>query len=435
MIPNMKRPIIAAIVLLTAAFGANAQNSKEDSLRLAGCDYVYTPEMRKLTPAPKGYKPLTIQHYSRHGARYCWQSGLYLNIRDTLRKADSLGLLTPAGVRFRTSFERLYPILAYHEGELSRKGWEQHKAIAKVMYKSFPEVFKGSQGVVANSSNALRCVMSMASFCLSLSDCNPDLAIREVTGRNWYHGVIPNSRENPFARECEIFNLGYKDSPDYLMDNYYATEDVLSKLFTDPGAVVDKPRQADFVEDLYFFANGMQSIDTDESFSWIFTEEQRFKLWEIDNYDCYESAWNRRVVFLPILEDIIARGDAHIAQSRKGADLRFGHDTCAIPLMMLFGINGCDIRPERWEDVKDVFQNWNIPMGGNFQVIIYTSSRKGHASGRKAQSGDYREGEPLFKILLNGEEASLPAFKAVSGPYYRWADLKARAEDLHKFVK
>lgn len=428
----MKRAFITFIAALTALAGASAQNyaSVDDSLRYAGCDYVYQPVMRKLTPAPKGYKALTIQHYSRHGARYCWQDDLYTEIRDTLRKADSLGLLTPLGKEYRDKFEALFPEIRYHEEELTRKGWEQHRGIAEVMYKSFPEVFKGRQDITSIASNSIRCIMSMSSFCLSLSDLNPDLEIREMSGRTWYHGVIPHESDNPFRRAYEQMDPAYGTDPWKIKYSYYDNKGILSKLFKDAEAVVPENRQCDFLETLYYFANGMQSLDTDANFAWIFSREERHRMWEIDNFKCYDSACRRGIRFVPILEDIIAKGDAHLAEGRKGADLRFGHDTCLIPLLLLIGINGYDQVPDNWEKIQDMFQNWNIPMGGNIQIVLYTP-RGAKRSGEEASGG----GEPLFKILLNGEEATLPAFEPVSGPYYRWSDLKARAEELKKHLK
>lgn len=32
-------------------------------------------------------------------------------------------------------------------------------------------------------------------------------------------------------------------------------------------------------------------------------------------------------------------------------------------------------------------------------------------------------GEPLFKVILNGEEVAIDRLEPVSGPYYRWSDL------------
>ena len=55
---------------------------------LAGSDYLCPADAIKLTPAPKGYKPLFISHYGRHGARYAWQDDMYERIREVFEKAD-----------------------------------------------------------------------------------------------------------------------------------------------------------------------------------------------------------------------------------------------------------------------------------------------------------------------------------------------------------
>lgn len=429
---------MAAFMALSGA--AQGYASMQDSLRLAGCDYVYKPAMQKLTPAPKGYKALAIEHYGRHGARYCWQGNLYSGIRDVFRLGDSLGVLTPAGKMFLDDFEELYPEIRYHENELTRKGWEQQGQIAEVMYRSFPEIFKGRQAVRANCSNYPRCLMSMSAFCLSLSDCSPELDITAHCGRNWYPGVIPQSEDNPFARDIKFAELGYDMDPRGARKIYYGHEAILRRLFTDPEAVVKGDGQIEFIEDLFYFVSGMQSLDTDKNFAWIFTRDERFRIWEIDNFKNF-ARWRGRYLYLPILEDIIAKGDEHIAEGRKGADLRFGHDTCLIPLLMLLDVNGCGRRPDTWQEIKDVFQDWNIPMGGNIQFIIYRpkrgeAAREGAADVRGGTSAASSGGEAvLFKVLLNGEEAALPSLEAVSGPYYRWSDLKAMAAELQKHVR
>ena len=59
------------------------------------------------------------------------------------------------------------------------------------------------------------------------------------------------------------------------------------------------------------------------------------------------------------------------------------------------------------DDVADIWQSWRTPMGSTLFLVKYAS----------------RRGEPLFKVILNGEEVVLDCLKPVSGPYYRWSDL------------
>ena len=50
-----------------------------------------------------------------------------------------------------------------------------------------------------------------------------------------------------------------------------------------------------------------------------------------------------------------------------------------------------------------------FPMGSNIQLVLY----------RKSPT----DRDPLFKILLNENEATLP-LPAKKGPYYRWSDFR-----------
>lgn len=60
------------------------------------------------------------------------------------------------------------------------------------------------------------------------------------------------------------------------------------------------------------------------------------------------------------------------------------------------------------------WRNYEIfPMGSNIQMIFY----------RPAKKAAYTPDEVLVKVLLNEQEVTLPV-KAVSGPYYRWKDLR-----------
>lgn len=403
----MKRLFIVT-AMLSLCFSMTAQ-VPQDSLKLAGSDYVYSPYLHRLTAVPKGYELLAVEHYGRHGARYAWQSFIYTDIKAALDRADSLGVLTDAGRKYREDFMSIYGDLRYHEGELSDMGWRQQYNIARVMYKSFPEAFKGAQKVSAVSSSAPRCMMSMTAFCLGLSDCNADLDIVEKMGRTWHHAVIPNNGENPFREEHEVLTMPYGITQAELRDSLIAPETILGRLFSSPETVIPAEEYQTFVNKLSIFANGMQSIDTDLNFARLFAPEELVALWKIDNYGFGSYAWSNRYQFVPILEDIIEKGDGHIASGTHGADLRFGHDSNLFPLVMLLGINGQGLLPDDFADFHNHVRNYDIPMGANIQIAIYRSKRGG---------------EPLFKLLLNGEEASLP-FEPVCGPYYKWSDLKA----------
>ena len=96
------------------------------------------------------------------------------------------------------------------------------------------------------------------------------------------------------------------------------------------------------------------------------------------------------------------------------ADLRFGHDTGLLPFIGYIGLDGMDAKPS-FDDVNSV---WNtsvsMSMGANIQMVFYKN----------------KAGNVLVKILYNEKETTIPALKAVSGPYYEWSDLKAYLKNL-----
>ena len=67
--------------------------------------YASRPEGHSRTP--RGYKPFYISHIGRHGSRSPVNPGYVANGLDPLRRADSLGLLTPAGKRILRGFVQL----------------------------------------------------------------------------------------------------------------------------------------------------------------------------------------------------------------------------------------------------------------------------------------------------------------------------------------
>ena len=93
------------------------------------------------------------------------------------------------------------------------------------------------------------------------------------------------------------------------------------------------------------------------------------------------------------------------------ATLRFGHEVCVMPLACLLELGQCGARVENLDTLDNVWRNYRIfPMACNVQLIFYRP-KKG------------KEGDILVKALLNEREVSMPG-QPVTGPYYRWADVR-----------
>ena len=126
---------------------------------------------------------------------------------------------------------------------------------------------------------------------------------------------------------------------------------------------------------------------------------------------------------LNLLKNIIATADT-VTQTQ--ATLRFGHEVCVLPLACLLELGQCGVKVENLDTLDNVWRNYEIfPMACNIPLVFYRP--------KKGKTGDI-----LVKALLNERETTLPG-QPVSGPYYRWQDLRqyyldkmADFERLHK---
>ena len=100
-----------------------------------------------------------ISHYGRHGSRYLIGTKDYDTTYFTLAKADSLGKLTPLGKATMGKLKLIREEAMLRDGELTQRGAEQHKGIARRMYQNFPEVFAGRTTIDAKSTTVIRCIL------------------------------------------------------------------------------------------------------------------------------------------------------------------------------------------------------------------------------------------------------------------------------------
>lgn len=121
----------------------------------------YPTPSGKLTAPPAGYVPVYISHYGRHGSRYLLSGQDYTRPLQVLERADSSGVLSDKGRETMGKIRRMYAESYKRWGELTPLGAEQHKQIARRMFKRFPSVFRDSVWVDAKSTVVIRCILSM----------------------------------------------------------------------------------------------------------------------------------------------------------------------------------------------------------------------------------------------------------------------------------
>ena len=414
----MIRKTLLIVVLGVLALSAGAQNF--DVLQdlqahpelLAGTDYLCPTGPVSLTPAPKGYQPFYISHYGRHGARYAWQSDMYERLNNVFGAAAEADNLTPLGVSFKQRFDSLYPDVRYRVGDLSRKGWQQQQELAARMYENFPKVFGKGAKVRSWTSTSTRCIMTMSSFCLGLKAKDARMDIFENFGVSFLPAILPLDRSNPFRNDNYLRTpVSFDETWEQYIERTVDYRAILARIFKDSDKALPAGEQWDFVSYLYFFAAGMNSLDTDLDFNDIFTPEERIALWKIDDFQFYANAWPTHLGYQPIVDDIIAKADARIASGEQGADLRFGHDYTFLPLLMTLGVNGFDHDVTNPDDIPFWCQLHEVPMGANLHFVFFRNPRSSKV---------------LFKVLLNGREAHLP-LETDNWPYYDWDAFKQKA--------
>ena len=209
-------------------------------------------------------------------------------IKRALDAAASGDNLTDFGKDYKARFDRLYPDVKDHWGELSRKGWNQQTAIASYIYEAFPEAFPDGARVRAVSSPSLRSVMTMSSYCLALQSKNPTLFVTENVSRTNMPATLPLEDENPFYEGYERSTLPFDVSDEqYAASISFSPEKVLARLFKEPGKSVDPAKFYELATHMFFFAEGINSLDTDLDFMDLYTDEEAIALWSIDNYQLF----------------------------------------------------------------------------------------------------------------------------------------------------
>ena len=410
---HMKRTAVSFVLLLGCMLSAYSQPSayeqlREDPKKAYGTYYPYLFTTETLTPAPKGYKPVYISLYARHGSRYAWNAKVYQELDALLAEASQKNILTEEGKVFYGRFLNIKEELMTGVSELTQVGWEQQQRNARVMYDRFKELFRDGGNVFAISSMSRRCMLSMSAFCQELVQCNPKIEIREQTSRFTLDGVVPTDDENPYKRDFPKVSPRYEKNMDSFVPDTTQTSKVLARMFTSTASLDgDLEEVAENLVDLYI---SLPSIGYEGMMDGIVTDEDVVAHWETANLGSYSWVFSGQFQMIPILQDVIKKADAVLDGSiDRKADLRFGHDSCLGPLTVLMGLNGADLDPEDPYEVKNCYQNWQTCKAGNIQLIFYKNLKKG--------------GDVLVKCLLNGSEASLPLETDIF-PYYRWSDVR-----------
>lgn len=412
------KKLILSLSLFSLALPVWSQTTPDemaaDLNKTGGIYFAYPAEKADNTPAPKGYKPFHISHYGRHGSRYLIGDNDYEWIAKLLQNAREAGALTPLGEDLLARVDSLMVETKGRGGDLSPLGRRQHYQIARRMMSNYPEVFSKDSYITARSTLVPRCILSMASFCESLKEKNPEMYIEmESSNRNMPYlcHSIPESDEfngrNGWWQEVLHKFEQKQTNPDRL----------ISSIFSDKEFVERYVKPFEFMWGLYWLASDAQNTEGKIDFYDFLTSEELFDMWQCFNARFYA----QHADFPPaqgvhlqnagnLLNNIIDTADEAIQNDKPSAALRFGHDGNVIPLTSLMQLEGCTARIDRPEDFYKGWCDWKVsPMAANIQLIFFRNPKSDKV---------------LVKMLHNEKETRIPVDTDI-WPYYDWQDVKA----------
>lgn len=432
--------LLLTVVLIPVIASANADSLSTEQLKnilsrhpqlAANNNCVYPEPENANIAAPDGYKPFYISHYGRHGSRYVTNPASYDQMAGFLTGAHDAKALSPEGESLYEKYMEVYPYIRYHKGDLTELGQQQHRGIARRMAREFNRVFRKGCHVEAHSSSSPRAIISMMSFCEQLKSENPRIRLDYSSNSVDSYYLVLERTTFPTRDDLKntVSSKKWNEDRGRIKKSNPTGNDFFNRFFCDRDYVNKlKSPEAD-VMNIFRVTNNLPNVFPDIDWSFVFTEQERFALWEISNYTTaamftWHPATNGLVpaIAAPLLDEIITDAEKDISSGSVNVRLRFGHDTVLGPLVSLLGIDGWNYKCENPILMKHHYQSWNLPMASNLQIIFYRN----------------KSGEIIVKVRYNEKDVALPMANQETAPYYKWEDFRrfclSRVEESESFL-
>ena len=421
----MKR-VLTIAATLAFAISVNAQRSMREDIAanpdLAGGIYTaYMVTEHCVAKAPRGYKPFYISHYGRHGSRYQTAQEKYVTPLVVLDQAYNDGKLTALGIDLLRRVRIICEDANMRAGDLSDRGEDEQRGIAKRMVEAYPQVFsnKATNHITCLASPYVRSVMSMAAFTEQLKVHHPQLEISHKASFKDIDVTRPEKNMDTFFKEArqmaKQYQIEHTDDKAFIsriFNDYDYAAKLICKEFKSSSTY-------GFMGNMHDLAMIIQNFYHLPYIHDIFTNEERYQMWHMFNvrrYLTYGPSLDfgdiRNEDGKLLLRDIIERADKVISgeNGKEAATLRFGHDSAIIPLLAIMHAEGCDGRisfaeidrlPEVWCDSRITAMSVNI------QFIFYRNKR----------------GDVLVRMLHSEKDIRIP-IESDCYPFYKWEDFR-----------
>ncbi len=416
--------VVGALFMVTAL---NAEIIKRGDVnesnlaKMAGSVYAYQAPTEPLTPAPKGFKPVYLTHFGRHGSRFLDNASNYDRPYNILKEADDAGALTGFGKDVLRRLEIIRAEADQRAGDLTQKGMQQHRDIARRMVENYPELFTNDKIIMARSTTSHRVLVSEYSALMQILRMRPKIKFDYDSSNHdepWMYteDKAVSAHKRKISSAVSEFN-----------QRHTHPERLMKALFKDPEYIKTaggRDQSGSLYSSLYDVASYVQGSDPGVDLNDVFTYDEWYDLFLMNNMRWYSQAG-----YSPLTDNVIPYGhcvtlqnfidfaDEALAGNGVSVILRYGHEVTLMSYFSLLDLNGSGYSTDDLESVADHWAAYNLAyMGGNVQWVFFRD----------------KKGEVIVKFLLNEQEATLPEtvpfYKDAKGreqrPYYRWEDVR-----------
>lgn len=408
-------------ILLTGTTQADAQTVAQDLQadpnRAAGMLYALpVSKTHKDAPAPGDKKPFYINHYGCPGSYYRETNTLYEEPYTVFAKADSLGKLTKLGKDVKLKLDLLRRDAKDRTGELTSKGAQQCRDLARQMVERLPSMFTPNGYYSGRSIVQNNCLMTLEETMVQLSSMVQPMKINMTTSHREDRFMDPQDKKLESLRWDSLTLDRYNR---FLALNT-GNARLMESLFTDQNFVINQVDPEQLSRQLFMLAGSIQHTDLAGHVTLydLFTPAEIQSHWKklnakyyITNGACSLNGGTQPFMQRATLRNMIHMGDSMMKRPNPVVHLRYTSENVVMALACLMELDNCGLQTDNLDALGDMgWVNYRIaPLGGSIMMIHYRR--------------DSDDPDVLVKVLLNGEEARLP-IKTDCAPYYHWEDVK-----------
>ncbi|QQL49625.1 histidine-type phosphatase [Mucilaginibacter ginkgonis] len=411
---------ILVVILLGSCFHkATAQSCNTAYL---GTKTLYKTPSKAKRDIPSGFKVVFVNHLNRHGARHLTKDVNTSFAWGFLKKADSLQMLTPDGVRLWQTIVKLNKVEHGNVKNISGEGKTELYELGERLYNNYSEAFNKPVKINFAITKEIRTRQSADAYLKGLKSKIKDSIIitDRVDDTNLRFYDLSPAYTKYETEGAWIANLDSLKVQLKLAD----MEQRIAARWLKPALLQDlKIAQTDkLISDVFGFESIVYSVKdeigaagfsfTDVDLSTFFTCDELTALGKIDAAEGYyqkgpglDNNGIQVKIAAPLLADFIKTTDAFIKAPKYNAELRFAHAETVSPFAAIMDVENASKHAASSLDIDKTWKPGDIiPLSANIDWVLYKNAK----------------GKYLMKFLLNEKPAKINGIKPATGYYFDW---------------